>query len=72
MTRVGPTGTWTIARDRKRKRVLLGGVGFAGDGRMWVREFPQLNEERAPGYDDAPDDGSLRDDFGWTSRQART
>lgn len=60
---------WAIARDRGRGNVLIGGVGFAGDGTMWTKADEIVARTR--GFDEAPEDPNREDDFGWTSRTAR-
>jgi hypothetical protein len=40
-----------IARDRKDKYILLGGLGILGVGTMWVKE--QSYHTNLPGYKDA-------------------
>jgi hypothetical protein len=45
--------TWVEARDRTKKRVLLGGLGGMGVGKMW---FDETEDHRDyTGYDDAPE-----------------
>ncbi len=47
------TRTWVVARDRERKKVLIGGLGSAGVGQMWFSESPTHAETF--GYADAPE-----------------
>jgi len=44
--------TYVVGRDRKRKRVLLGGLGFAGVGEMW---FDEEGNRRERGFKNAPE-----------------
>lgn len=45
-------GIVVLARDPGTKRLLLGGLGGVGVGRMWVAEEPGM--AKYVGYDDAP------------------
>jgi len=47
---------WVVARDRKRGRVLVGGLGGCGVGVMWVDEEPR--HKGYPGYKGAPEGNS--------------
>ena len=47
---------FVVARDRKRRWVLVGGLGGQGVGRMWIEE--QEQHRRYAGYTDAPDKDS--------------
>jgi len=59
-------------RDRKRKRVLLAGLGGMGVGKMWFEEEPWHAD--LPGYEDAPEVdswmqfGTLESDIGASER----
>jgi hypothetical protein len=41
-----------VARDRARKRVLVGGLGGLGVGQEW---FEEAGHAHYPGYEDAPE-----------------
>ena len=43
--------TYIEARDRKARKVLIGGLG--GVGSAWVNEYPGVEEK--PGWEDAPE-----------------
>jgi len=46
--------TWIVARDRKKGKVLLGGLGAMGVGQMWaIREENCYHND--PGFEDAPE-----------------
>lgn len=45
--------SWVVARDRKKKRVLLGGLGSMGCGEMWFTDQPRYADYE--GYKNAPD-----------------
>ena len=45
--------TWIDGRDRARRRVLVGGLGCMGCGRMWFDEEPYHADY--PGYAEAPE-----------------
>lgn len=47
------TRTWVLAKDSKRKRVLLGGLGCMGCGQMWFDDKDKYKED--PTYKDAPE-----------------
>lgn len=47
------TGTFVVARDRKCKRVLTGGLGGMGVGQMWGSQCSTDREK--PGYRHAPE-----------------
>lgn len=47
------TETWVVARDRARRRVLLGGLGAMGCGQMWFDERPEHAAD--PTFADAPE-----------------
>ena len=40
--------TFVIARDKKNKKILLGGLGILGVGQMWVDE--KLHHKKYRGY----------------------
>lgn len=42
-----------VARDRKNRRCLLGGLGGLGVGQMWAEDKPYMTT--LPGYEDAPE-----------------
>ena len=44
-------GTFVVARDKERGKVLIGGLGGMGVGQMWVDETPAHKDY--PGYEDA-------------------
>lgn len=51
--------TYVVARDHVRNKVLIGGLGAMGVGRMW---FPERSEHaQLPGYSDAPEADSTRE-----------
>lgn len=43
---------FVLARDRKRRRVLCGGLGALGVGRMW---FDEAECQRHEGFNTAPE-----------------
>ena len=45
--------TFIVARDRTKKRVVVGGLGGMGCGEMWFDEEPKHSDY--PGYENAPD-----------------
>lgn len=45
--------TWIVAKDPKRNRILVGGLGGLGVGQMWFDETP--DHKNYPGYDEAPE-----------------
>ena len=45
--------TFIVARDRAKKRVLVGGLGGMGVGEMWFNDDPHFAAK--PGYENAPD-----------------
>lgn len=47
------TRTWIVARDRARKKVLLGGLGCMGCGQMWFDDKERYAAD--PTYADAPE-----------------
>lgn len=54
--------TWIVARADGR--VMKGGLGAVGTGRMWVQETDEARADVT--YADAPFDPEQRDDFGCT------
>ena len=44
--------TWIVARDPKKKRVCIGGLGCMSVGQMWCDEEPE--HTRYAGYKKAP------------------
>ena len=46
---------FVVARDRKNKRVLQGGLGGLGIGKMWIKD---IECENLPGYNEAPEEDS--------------
>lgn len=57
------TSTWIVARGDGK--VLLGGLGGLGIGRMWTGE--EERHRRDPTYADAPYEPARLDDFGKSS-----
>jgi len=57
--------TYVLARSGDGSRVLLGGVGGMGIGRMWAPAGPHVND---PTFAGAPVDDGVRDDFGENGR----
>lgn len=55
-------GTYAAAKDTGLGMVLLGGLGGFGNGRMWAKA-----KREYAGWDEALEDGTIRDDFGHTS-----
>jgi hypothetical protein len=51
--------TWVIGRDRKRGRVLVGGLGGLGIGEMW--EPDDGLQRHDPTYETAPEMDSTSD-----------
>jgi len=45
--------TFIVARDRKKKMVLRGGLGFMGVGQMWSKEGAY--DQTLAGFDSAPE-----------------
>jgi hypothetical protein len=45
-------GSYVIARDPERGRILIGGLGSMGMGEMWMTESD--GDKSRPGYDEAP------------------
>jgi hypothetical protein len=52
--------TWIEARDRKRRQVLLAGLGGMGIGRMWFHETD--HHKNMPEYEDAPEQPGRADE----------
>lgn len=48
------TQTWVIAKDSTVRKVLVGGLGAMGVGRMWAESY-DLHEENDPTFVDAPE-----------------
>jgi hypothetical protein len=44
---------WVVARDRKQKMVLLGGLGACGVGEMWFEDNGDYAQD--PEYEAAPE-----------------